>query len=180
MKRLTSPASRPAPSRLELMRSHYNHLAVELRGLEVDLRWGLDGSDRIPKAWSDIAFEPFCPTKQKLSMRVDEDVLRFFRATGQGYLTRMNKVLRTYMLARLAGVVQGAERAKPAPLLGEEYLAETAVYMELNARRKARAAAGQNVVDMDVELARMEPRLRWMERELTEALERLGEGSEAG
>jgi LmbE family N-acetylglucosaminyl deacetylase len=64
--------------------------------------------------------------------------------------------------------------------LGEEYLAETAVYMELNARRKARAAAGQNVVDMDVELARMEPRLRWMERELTEALERLGEGSEAG
>jgi uncharacterized protein (DUF4415 family) len=38
--------------------------------------------------------------KQAISLRVDEDVLAFFRSEGRGYQTRMNAVLRSYMMAR--------------------------------------------------------------------------------
>ncbi len=44
-----------------------------------------------------------------MTMRMDADVLRFFKSMGAGHLTRMNEVLRTYMHARLAGVIRGAE-----------------------------------------------------------------------
>jgi len=35
--------------------------------------------------------------KQQLTIRIDEDVLEWFRATGKGYQTRMNAVLRQYV-----------------------------------------------------------------------------------
>jgi uncharacterized protein (DUF4415 family) len=37
------------------------------------------------------------PAKTAISIRVDADVLDFFKATGQGYQTRMNAVLRRYV-----------------------------------------------------------------------------------
>lgn len=37
------------------------------------------------------------PKKTAISLRVDEDVLDFFKAEGRGYQTRMNAVLRQYM-----------------------------------------------------------------------------------
>jgi uncharacterized protein (DUF4415 family) len=36
--------------------------------------------------------------KQAISLRVDEDVLAWFRALGPRYQSRMNAVLRSYML----------------------------------------------------------------------------------
>jgi hypothetical protein len=44
-----------------------------------------------------------------LTMRVDEDVVRFFKSMGAGHLVRMNDVLRSFMHARLAGVLRGAD-----------------------------------------------------------------------
>lgn len=38
--------------------------------------------------------------KQSISLRVDPDVLSFFKAFGKGYQTRMNAVLRAYMNAQ--------------------------------------------------------------------------------
>jgi uncharacterized protein (DUF4415 family) len=40
------------------------------------------------------------PGKKSVHLRVDADVLEWFRAQGKGYLTRMNAVLRSYMEAR--------------------------------------------------------------------------------
>ena len=37
--------------------------------------------------------------KQSISVRLDADVLDFFRAEGPGYHTRINAVLRSYMTA---------------------------------------------------------------------------------
>ncbi len=43
--------------------------------------------------------------KQQITLRIDADVLSFFRSTGARYQTRMNQVLRSYMTAqRLAEV----------------------------------------------------------------------------
>ena len=38
--------------------------------------------------------------KKLVSLRIDKDVLDYFRATGKGYQTRMNAVLRAYMEAQ--------------------------------------------------------------------------------
>ena len=37
------------------------------------------------------------PKKKAISIRVDEDVLDYFRKEGPGYQRRMNAVLRSYM-----------------------------------------------------------------------------------
>ena len=38
-------------------------------------------------------------TKQDVHMRIDRDVVSWFKAQGRGYQTRMNAVLRSYMSA---------------------------------------------------------------------------------
>jgi uncharacterized protein (DUF4415 family) len=40
--------------------------------------------------------------KQQVTLRIDKDVLDFFRGTGKRYQTRINEVLREYMKAHLA------------------------------------------------------------------------------
>jgi len=50
---------------------------------------------------------PWPPNKETITIRVDADVLGWFRRQGRGYQTRMNQVLRRYM--DVAG-----QRARPA------------------------------------------------------------------
>jgi uncharacterized protein (DUF4415 family) len=40
------------------------------------------------------------PIKKAVSVRLDQDVIEFFKAQGPGYQTRMNAVLRSFMLAK--------------------------------------------------------------------------------
>ncbi|WP_248921000.1 BrnA antitoxin family protein [Pseudomonas entomophila] len=40
------------------------------------------------------------PAKQTVTMRLDADVLAWFKAQGAGYQTRINQLLRQYMLAQ--------------------------------------------------------------------------------
>ena len=37
------------------------------------------------------------PPKQPVTLRLDSDVLLWFKSQGQGYQTRINKLLRSYM-----------------------------------------------------------------------------------
>ncbi|MES2030627.1 MAG: BrnA antitoxin family protein [Pseudomonadota bacterium] len=49
--------------------------------------------------WSDgIVVMP--AKKKAISIRIDEDVLDFFKSEGDGYQGRMNAVLRSYMLQK--------------------------------------------------------------------------------
>jgi uncharacterized protein (DUF4415 family) len=43
------------------------------------------------------------PSKQLVCIRIDRDVLDWFRSQGRGYQTRMNAVLRSYMEAQAKG-----------------------------------------------------------------------------
>ncbi len=60
-------------------------------------------------AWTPVAFARAVvrkglapvPAKTLLSLRVDADVLEWFRAQGRGYQSRMNALLRAYMEAHL-------------------------------------------------------------------------------
>ncbi len=42
---------------------------------------------------------PAAGSKTAVSIRVDDDVLKWFKAQGKGHLSRMNAVLRAYMLS---------------------------------------------------------------------------------
>ena len=48
--------------------------------------------------WSDA--ELVIPKKQPISIRLDEDILAYFKETGPRYQTRINKVLRSYVNAQ--------------------------------------------------------------------------------
>jgi len=37
------------------------------------------------------------PNKKSITIRVDDDVLEWFKSQGQGYQTRINQLLRKYM-----------------------------------------------------------------------------------
>ena len=51
------------------------------------------------------------PSKQIISVRIDRDVLEFFRSKGRGHQTRTNAVLRSYMDAK-----QGSVRGRSCSL----------------------------------------------------------------
>jgi uncharacterized protein (DUF4415 family) len=54
----------------------------------------------VPADWYKDAVLVVPTSKKLLSLRLDKDVVEWFRATGPGYQTRMNAALRAYMLAR--------------------------------------------------------------------------------
>jgi len=41
------------------------------------------------------------PAKKSVTMRLDVDVLEWYKSQGSGYQTRINKLLRSYMNAQL-------------------------------------------------------------------------------
>src|ERR1700680_4679641 len=70
----------------------------------------IDYSD-IPELGDDMFAKPLAPwppKKETITIRVDSDVLGWFKRQGTGYQTRMNQVLRRYM------DVVGRHRARPA------------------------------------------------------------------
>ena len=57
-------------------------------------------------AWERVGLIPE-ENKRQITLRIDADVLAFFRSTGNRNQTRMNQVLRSYMSAqRQAGMAQ--------------------------------------------------------------------------
>ncbi|MEM9268468.1 MAG: BrnA antitoxin family protein [Pseudomonadota bacterium] len=61
----------------------------------------------IPEAWEDMStYLPGEVEKHRVTLRVDAEVLKWYRKLGTGYQSRINGVLRTYMLARIAQVVR--------------------------------------------------------------------------
>ncbi len=133
----------------------YHQLGQTLRDLETDLRWGLEGSVRIPAAWHQIALGPAVPAKDKLTLKLDADLLRFFRAMGRGYTSRINAVLRSFMLARLAEVVKASPDYQPTPQ-DEESQIKAELFALMAAREAAREAAVTRMHDAPKAKARLE------------------------
>ena len=65
----------------------------------------------MPSEWRDLARREV-PKKERVTLRIDADVLRFFRKLGNGYQAELNGVLRAFMLARLAEVLGPREEAE--------------------------------------------------------------------
>lgn len=58
-----------------------------------------DAPDTTPDDWANAVAHrglPLPPRKTQIALRVDEDVLAWFKAQGSGYQTRMNAVLKAF------------------------------------------------------------------------------------
>lgn len=71
------------------------------------LRSGGDYEGEDDEDWPDVDWDKAVlvvpQPKQAVSLRIDRDVIDFFKSQGRGYQTRMNAVLRAYMEAKRAG-----------------------------------------------------------------------------
>lgn len=88
---------------------HYHYMADAMRRLEWDLHNAIHATNRVPEEWHEIAQRRHPKAKVRMTVGIDEDVVRFFKSMGPGHGPRMNEVLRSYMHARLAGVVRGGD-----------------------------------------------------------------------
>lgn len=88
---------------------HYHYMADAMRRLEWDLHHTIEATSRVPDEWHEIAARRHPKAKLRMTLGIDEDVVRFFKSMGPGHGPRMNEVLRSFMHARLAGVVRGGE-----------------------------------------------------------------------
>jgi len=86
------------------------HLAQMEAGLErLELQFGeFEMCQRlVPPAWHAMdLFAPVAPPKQPLTLKLDADMVAWFRALGRGYQCRMNAILRAYMDAVIAKVIE--------------------------------------------------------------------------
>ncbi len=65
-----------------------------------------------PKGWALVEEEnPVHPPRQRLSLWLDEDVIKWFRGMGRGYQVRMNAVLRYYMVSRRSKLLETPSEA---------------------------------------------------------------------
>ena len=88
---------------------HYTYMMDVMRRLEWDLHNTIEATGRIPEEWHQIARATPQGTHVRVNMRLEADVVKFFKSMGEGYGPRINAVLKSYMHARLAGVIKGAE-----------------------------------------------------------------------
>lgn len=82
-----------------------SELLAELKALEAMKDEDIDFSD-IPEVrdWSDaVRGKYYRPIKKPYSLRLDEDVVAWFKAKGDGYQTRINAALREYILTHRKG-----------------------------------------------------------------------------
>lgn len=78
----------------------------ELRTMQEDLTesW-LDRS--LPEGWNGLdTAQPLGPGQEKVTLRLDADMVKWFRRLGPGYGRRMNRVLRIYWLSLMAGRIK--------------------------------------------------------------------------
>ena len=110
---------------------HYFYMADAMRRLEWDLHNTIAATDRIPTEWHDIARRVGDQPTERVCLRLDRDVMKFFRSMGTGYGPRINEVLRSFMHARLAGVIEGPETVDFYRIAAENHAGDKPTFGEV-------------------------------------------------
>jgi len=78
-----------------------NRKLIDMSDAEVERRAAADpDAGVIPPGFWDNAKVLLPETKQQITLRLDPEVIRFFKRTGKGYQSRMGAVLRSYVEAK--------------------------------------------------------------------------------
>jgi hypothetical protein len=81
-----------------------------LQDTESDLK-ELHLMGHIPMGWQGMDDDPVEPHKTRITLRLDADMVRWFRKLGPRYQTRMNKILRMYYTGVISGEISIAQMA---------------------------------------------------------------------
>lgn len=68
---------------------------------------------RLPEDWESMVAVGLPAAKQDIHIRLDGDILHWFKAHGRGYQTRINAVLRVFVQTRERAERERAVRPKP-------------------------------------------------------------------
>lgn len=103
---------------------------LERLQMELEEKW-LDQS--LPDDWSGLDWwDPVDRHKTRVTLRLDTDMLRWFRKLGPGYQKRLNSILRIYWASMLAGHIKAYPNDKTLPRLAIE---SDRIHQELLASR---------------------------------------------
>ena len=92
-------------------RLHWSYGTDAMAMIEHDLHTRLMTLGQTPDDWHRIWQDKDRrdPKRTRVTARFDADVVKFFKALGDGYQHRMNRVLRGYMHMRLAKLIEGPD-----------------------------------------------------------------------
>lgn len=92
-------------------RINWSYATDAMRMIEYDLHSVALKLRCMPREWDEIWKDEDRrdPKKVPVTMRLDADVVKFFKAMGEGYQPRINRVLRAFMHYRLAGIIEGPD-----------------------------------------------------------------------
>jgi uncharacterized protein (DUF4415 family) len=80
--------------------SRTNWAAVKAKSQEEVERLADEEDGPLPEGWEKTVIMGLPPGKDAVKLRIDRDVLAWFRQSGRGYQTRMNNVLRAFVMSR--------------------------------------------------------------------------------
>ena len=109
---------------------HRQQMNAALAKMQDDLAFSwIDKS--LPKDWNYLdSKNPIEPHKTRVTLRLDADMVRWFRKLGRGYQKRINKILRVYYTAVVAGDVQTHYAANMQSELRDNYPEKLSKVME--------------------------------------------------
>jgi hypothetical protein len=107
------------------------------RDIEQDLR-ELNQIGHIPSGWL-IADDRIEPATTRVTMRLDTDMVRWFRKLGPRYQVRMNAILRMYYHGVVSGEIEIAEPVVQSPKAAEVEERKFEIYrQEMRAKLRER------------------------------------------
>lgn len=92
-------------------RKHWGFGVDAIKMIEYELLGFLHETRALPPDWDKIweDQDKRDPKRVKITILLDDDVVRFFKGLGPGYQPRMNRVLRAFMHFRLAKLINGPD-----------------------------------------------------------------------
>ena len=89
---------------------HWSYGVDAIKMMEHELMGYLHEFQALPNEWDRIWEDEDRrdPKRTRVTIRLDADVVKFFKGLGPGYQTRINRVLRAFMPFRLAKLIEGA------------------------------------------------------------------------
>ena len=105
--------------------------AIDTLQNEMRAKWS---EDSVPSQWNGLdSFDGITPHKTRVTIRLDADMVKWFRAMGPNYSLRINDVLRIYWKALISGHISG--------YIGDDPAARAMTEMRYLAERRVRAQA---------------------------------------
>jgi hypothetical protein len=143
-------------------RLHWGYGVDAIKKMEYELMGYLHEYKALPSAWDEIWEDDDRrdPKRTRVTIRLDADVVKFFKGLGEGYQTRINRVLRAYMHFRLVKLIEGPdtmdyvlrpekvlEEAGVSPKWGDAAAHEVRFSQMAEAREKAKDVPAKKVLD---------------------------------